>query len=727
MKTKFFTLFLALMACVNAVFAVEYGILVNGKMYFAATYEGSDPYGQGFEQYLSHVQLNAGDYCQLYDAESEAAWAVDLDASSDKGFTRNGDRYNVSVTGCYDFYIKLKYQSDQLYIGPGSDCSAGVDITEEEPVYASAVPEQCADVMLQAFYWDSYQDKGYGRTKWIDYLNANNGTSAEEIGKWFDLVWLPPMSKSTGGTGYMPLNYSDLDSDWGTTAKLKQLIGVLHENGAKVVADIVINHAGNRSSWCDFNSYNFGKYGTFYPDASYICKTDEVNTTSSAGSCQGKATGAKDDGYGSDANFDGGRDWDHTNPEVQAMFNAYLKWLRNTIKIDGFRYDYCKGYHNSHINDYNKEANAYFSVMEYWDGNPDVLVSRLNDAEWNTTAFDFNMKYDAFNNGIAQDNYCALKGVGLQGKGKSRYAVTFLDNHDTFQRDNSEFCGLGNSMNNPGKVLQCYAYLLSMPGIPCVFFPHWVSFKDEIKAMINARYKTKVHSESAVSDECGNGYYKATVTGKNGEIRVLIGPKSGYDNTPAGYRLAVKGDNFGVYYKLIEERNDKDQPDIKLYTVSFMDWDNQLIAQQVVEEGQAALAPENPTRRGYTFVGWDKDFSNVTEDLVVTALYEKIPLKDYTLLFTSGADDSEIDAYSVQFYLPEPPVIPGFVFLKWIVVGGDFDDKVVFQAVYHANEPSSAPEVYTNPANPAQKLIRNGNVYILRDDKVFTVTGQKVR
>ena len=42
-------------------------------------------------------------------------------------------------------------------------------------------------------------------------------------------------------------------------------------------------------------------------------------------------------------------------------------------------------------------------------------------------------------------------------------------------------------------------------------------------------------------------------------------------------------------------------------------------------------------------------------------------------------------------------------------------------------EPTSAPAVYTNPANPAQKLIKNGNVYILTDDKTYTITGQLVK
>lgn len=549
--------------CAAMLQAQNYGILVNGKMYFAGSYEGPDPYGGGYEQYLSHVQVNSGDYCQLYDADNTAAWAVPLDEASVSGFSVNGDKYIVTVTGCYDFYIKLKYQEDRLYIGNGSNCGSGQDISGDTPItpgYSGSAPAKCTDVMFQAFYWDSYTDKGYGRTKWIDLLDESNGQSqAEEIGKWFDLVWLPPMSKSTGGTGYLPVTYSSLDGAWGSKNNLIKLVTTLHRNGAKVVADIVINHVAGSSGWCTFSKLNFGKYGTFEPTAAWICQTDEMNFSSEAGDCKGKATGAADDGYGSEANYDSGRDWDHNNSKVRDMCKAYLKWLRNDIKIDGFRYDYCKGFHNSHINEYNTAAQAYFSVMEMWDGDVNVLQSHLNDAGWNTLTFDFATKYQAFNNGIASDNYGGLKGAGLLGAGKARYAVTFLDSHDSFQRDNNEFCGLNNSMKYPGKIQQCYAYLLSMPGVPLVFYPHWVKFKDKIKPMINARYKTGVHSESAVSDEAGNGYYKATITGTNGEIRLLVGPNSGYNTTPSGYTLAVKGENYGVYYKTNTNRGDKDK------------------------------------------------------------------------------------------------------------------------------------------------------------------------
>lgn len=551
----------ALMGCM-LMQAASYGILVNGKMYFAGSLQ--DEF-EGFTQYLAHVQVKSGDYCQLYDADNKAAWAVALNTYSVAGFTydASANRYTVSVDGCYDFYIKLKYKADELYIGAGANCGEGQDISgggDIDPGYSGAVPAQCPDVMLQAFYYESTTDKGHGRTKWVDHLNGNNGSSAEEIGQWFDLVWLPPMSKSEGGMGYHPTNYGVLNGDWGTDTKLKQLITTLHQNGARVVADIVINHAGAQEGWCDFKSYTFGTYGTFTPDGSYICNTDEVNTSAPTTACRGYATGNADDGYGDEANYAASRDWDHTNANVRNMFKAYLKWMRNEVKVDGFRYDYCKGYHNSHINDYNKASEPYFSVMEYWDGNVNTLQERLNDAGWNTATFDFATKYTAFNDGIAADNYYKLKGAGLPGAGKARYAVTFVDSHDSFQRDNgNEFCGNANSMGLcKDKLLQANAYMLSMPGVPCVFWPHWVTYKEELKKMINARYKTGVHSESSVSDEAGNGYYKATITGTNGSIRLLVGPNSGYNTTPQGYTLAVKGNGYGVYYKVNSARGDKD-------------------------------------------------------------------------------------------------------------------------------------------------------------------------
>lgn len=555
--------FLCMALCAAVTFAADcqdgpYGLQINGSKVVDAPKYGEPDY-QGRVQYkASCVELATGDIVKLINQSCGDTWMVDLDPYGEYQSFEGGKtagQLTCKKAGQYDFYIKLSMEvGDILYVGPAESCG--------DPGYNGSAPAQCPDVMLQAFYWNSTTDpsgNGYGRTKWIDLMNGNSGSSAEEIGQWYDLVWIPSVSAGDG-LGYHPTNYGNLDSGRGTKQRLTQVINTLHQNGARVVADIVINHADAQSGWCDFKSYTFGSYGTFTPDGSYICNTDEMKTEAPTTECRVYAVGNADDGYGDEANYAASRDWDHKNLEVQAMFKAYLKWLHNEIKIDGFRYDYCKGYHNSHINDYNRAAEAYFSVMEYWDGNVNTLQSRLADAGWNTTTFDFAMKYTAFNNGIASDNYVALKGAGLPGAGKARYAVTFLDSHDSFQRDNNEFCGAGNSMTVcQDKILQCYAYLLSMPGVPCVFWPHWVTFKDAIKAMINARYKAGVHSESSVSDEAGNGYYKATITGTNGSIRLLVGPNSGYDSTPQGYTLASKGVNYGVYYKTTTARGDKDK------------------------------------------------------------------------------------------------------------------------------------------------------------------------
>lgn len=536
-----------------------YAVQVNGKDVFPATATG-EPDTEGRVQYLAKVKLMMGDTCRLLNQSCDVTWMVNIDPyGAYKSFTGGAkDGYVIAITsGCYDFYIKLKQDDDILYIGEGEGCSDPKPVEpcpDERPTYSTSAPAQCPDVMLQAFYWDSYHvdetyapdTKIYGDTKWTTLLGQ-----ASEIGAYFDMVWLPPSAKSSGGVGYAPSQYSNQSSDWGSRSNLQKLINALHDQNTKVIADIVVNHVNNKVTWCDFYDLDFRCYGQFSPSASWICRTDEMNSDPKAGACQGAATGANDDGYGDEANYASSRDWDHTNPAVRNMIKAYLKFMKNYMGYDGWRYDYCKGFHNSHIDDYNKAAGNYFSVMEYWDGNASgVLVPHLQDANWNTCTFDFGTKYEALNRGIAAGNYSGCKGSGLLGCGKSRYAVTFVDSHDSFGRDDNEFCGKGNSMKYKDKVLQANAFILSMPGVPCVFYPHWKDSycKPYIQKMITARHMAEVHSESAVSDEGDAGGYKATITGKNGgSLVLLLGNKAG--QSISGYTKYVSGTGFAVWVK----------------------------------------------------------------------------------------------------------------------------------------------------------------------------------
>lgn len=520
-----------------------------------------EPDAQGRIQYMAQVKLKMGDTCKLANLSCDSRWMVDIDPYDAYVDFKGGKSvgYIVALTaGCYDFYIKMKQDDDLLYIGYGEGCTDPKPVEpcpEERPSYSTSAPAQCPDVMLQAFYWDSYHvDKTYapltatyGDTKWTTLL-----AQAGEIGAYFDMVWLPPSAKSSGGVGYAPAQYSNQSSDWGSRANLIKLIDALHAQDAKVIADIVVNHGANKTTWCNFYENDFRCYGTFSPTAAWICKTDEMNYDDDAKSCKGSATGANDDGYGDEANYASSRDWDHQNAAVRNMFKAYLKYMKNYIGYDGWRYDYCKGFHNSHINEYNTAAANYFSVMEYWDGNVETLKSHLNDAGWNTCTFDFATKYEALNRGIAAGNYSGCKGCGLLGAGKSRYAVTFVDSHDSFGRDDNEFLGNGNSMKGNGnkdKVLQANAFILSMPGVPCVFYPHWHdSYTGPfIKKMVDARHIVGVHSESQVSDEGDNSGYKATVTGKNGSLVLLLGNKAG--QSISGYTKYVSGTGYSIWIK----------------------------------------------------------------------------------------------------------------------------------------------------------------------------------
>lgn len=102
------------------------------------------------------------------------------------------------------------------------------------------------------------------------------------------------------------------------------------------------------------------------------------------------------------------------------------------------------------------------------------------------------------------------------------------------------------------------------------------------------------------------------------------------------------------------------------FTVTFLDWDNEVLKEEKVFVGEDAQEPEQPYRQGYTFTGWDKDFTNVTADLTVKAQFE---INTFTVRFFDmegvqiGADQ-QIE-YGNAATAPDAPKMEGYVFIGW--------------------------------------------------------------
>ncbi len=405
------------------------------------------------------------------------------------------------------------------------------------------------DVMLQAFYWDSQKE-----TSWTKLTS-----SSSDIAKSFTCVWLPPSASAEGGNtvggtnvGYHPREWNNQNSCWGTADNLKKLISTLHADGVKVIADIVINHRAGDTGWGNFTKDDFGSYGSFQLDVNHICSDDEMNDASQCSDANwyGKAAGAKDTGE----NWGGARDLDHTSEYVQQDCEAYLSWLKGDFGYDGWRYDFCKGYDGKYVGIYNDATEPYLSVGELWDGSYDVVDAWLEATGYKSMAFDFPMKYAALNNGLAKKKFSEMAWTNLDDNilrpaglihhsSTNAYSVTFVDNHDTY-RDDSKYTG---------DVLPAYAFLLSSPGVPCVFWPHWTNklYKTSIEDMIAARKSVGLTNISDVTVTKNSTYYEALAIGRRGSLICRIG-SAAPTSTPDGYTLACKGTGWAFFTKVSE-------------------------------------------------------------------------------------------------------------------------------------------------------------------------------
>ena len=395
-------------------------------------------------------------------------------------------------------------------------------------------------VMLQGFSWDSYNESQW---KVLE-------KQADELKGYIDLVWLPQSGKcieTTQVMGYMPYYYFNQNSSFGSEAELRSLITKFKAAGIGAIADVVINHR-NTEGWYTFPAETY-KGVTYQMQSTDICKNDDGGETATQAAKDGVSLSQNND-EGTD--FGGCRDIDHKSENVQKVIKAYLKYLKDDLGYTGFRYDMVKGFDGSHVADYNDATGVEYSVGEYWDGN-DKIESWINRTNKKSAAFDFQFRYnvrDAVNgaaNGkvTTSSDWSKLNSNDnlMHDANYRRYAVTFVENHDTQYRSAKE-------QNDPLRkdTIAANAYMLAMPGTPCIFQPHWNAYKSEIKEMIAARkYAGITNMSNYANKQSKKTLYVNEVTGTKHKLLVAVGNDAAGYAGETGYTKILSGYHYAYF------------------------------------------------------------------------------------------------------------------------------------------------------------------------------------
>lgn len=127
---------------------------------------------------------------------------------------------------------------------------------------------------------------------------------------------------------------------------------------------------------------------------------------------------------------------------------------------------------------------------------------------------------------------------------------------------------------------------------------------------------------------------------------------------------------------------------INKYTVTFMDGEKVLATFTNVTHGDTVTAPEVPEKDGKTFSKWDKDFSKVTSDLTINAVYDvdtfTVTFKDGEKLLETQTVEYEAAATAPDTARLSPP--EGMHFAKWDKDFSKVTEDIEVSAVYELNE-----------------------------------------
>lgn len=402
---------------------------------------------------------------------------------------------------------------------------------------AQGWPANYNGVMLQGFSWNAYD---YAQWKVLE-------AQTSEMKGYIDLVWIPQSGKCAETVqvmGYKPYYYFNHNSSFGTEDELRSMIKTFKNNGIGTIADVVINHR-NTEGWFTFPKETY-KDVTYQMLPTDICKDDDGGATATQAAKEGISLSYNnDEGEG----FGDCRDLDHKSINVQKIVKAYLKFLKEDLGYIGFRYDMVKGFSSNHVGGYNDATGIQYSVGEYWDG-----VSKIKDWIYNTGkksgAFDFPFHYnmtDAIKNNDWRklNNSCLISDASYR-----QYAITFVENHDIQEREDKS----NDSSKDPiatAYIPAANAFMIAMPGTPCIFQPHWRACGHELKSMIEARKLAGITNTSSYTAYNGSNknYCANAVNGTNNRKLLVVVGKTNMMTAPVKteYTQILSGKNYKYY------------------------------------------------------------------------------------------------------------------------------------------------------------------------------------
>lgn len=201
------------------------------------------------------------------------------------------------------------------------------------------------------------------------------------------------------------------------------------------------------------------------------------------------------------------------------------------------------------------------------------------------------------------------------------------------------------------------------------------------------------------------------VTGlSKGTVTVTATTKSG------GYKFwfIIWGETTTTkkYTIVVTDEGETPEPDKETFTVTFESNGGSVVEDQTVQEGDKAARPEDPTKEGYTFVGWYVDEELTTEydfdvavngNIVLYAKWEEVPVAIYTVTFESNGG-STVESQSVEegktIIKPTDPTKEGYIFGGWytdeeLTIEYDFDTEVTSDITLYAKWEEALATIYT--------------------------------